>query len=76
MKNIPLADCTRRMGAPADWNHAEQGICHTIEICDREGWMMSGWQLSEAEIERLRNGGHLWLSIQGTCHPVISLQVA
>lgn len=76
MRNLELSDCTRRMGAPDDWDHERMGICHTIDICDRDGWMVSGWQPTPAEIEQLRRGASIWLMIRGEVHPVISLMVA
>ncbi|MHC2087201.1 hypothetical protein [Methylobacterium sp. CM6244] len=75
MISLPLADATRRMAAPEGWDHARDGICHTLEICDNDGWMISAWQPSPAEIERLRDGAPLFLHIQGTAHPVVALSI-
>lgn len=75
MNSLPLTNATRRLGAPANWNHELSGICHTLEICDREGWMISAWQPSPAELKRLNEGKPLFLHIQGTVHPVVGLAV-
>jgi hypothetical protein len=34
MNSVPLSDATRRLGAPPNWNHERDGICHTLEIVD------------------------------------------
>lgn len=75
MKSLPLADCTRRLGAPAGWDHERDGLCHTLEICDRDGFMISAWMPSAAELQRLNDGQPLFLHIQGVAHPVVALSV-
>lgn len=75
MIGLPLSNATRRMAAPEGWDHAVHGICHTLEIYDADGWMISAWQPSEAERERLLNGAPVLLFIQGTNHPVVSVEV-
>lgn len=75
MKPLPIADCTRRLGAPAGWDHEQSGICHTLEIADRDGFMVSSWQPTPVELERLRQGKPIYLGIQGRSHPVVFLMV-
>lgn len=75
MKSMQLTDCTRRLGAPPNWNHETDGICHTLEICDRDGFMISGWLPSDAERQRLAAGAPIFLHIQGRSHPVVGLTV-
>jgi len=75
MNSIPLIDATRRLGAPPNWNHETDGICHTLEICDRNGFMISGWMPTDAERKRIAEGGPIFLHIQGRAHPVVSLTV-
>jgi hypothetical protein len=75
MKALALKDCTRRLGAPPRWDHGWQGICHTLEICDRDGWMISAWRPTPAELARLNEGQPLFLHIAGTAHPVVALSV-
>jgi hypothetical protein len=72
----PLIAPTRRLSAPEKWDHAEQGLCHTLEILDHDGWMISAWTPSEAEIKRLLAGSPVLLMIKGTIHPVVALDVA
>lgn len=75
MNSIPLQDATRRLGAPQGWDHEHDGLCHTLEICDREGWMISAWRPTEAELKRLNAGEPLFLHIQGKAHPVVAMTV-
>lgn len=75
MNSIQLTDCTRRLGAPRNWNHETDGICHTLEICDRDGFMISGWMPTDAERKRIAEGAAIFLHIQGVSHPVVSLTV-
>jgi hypothetical protein len=75
VNSIQLSDATRRLGAPKDWNHETDGICHTLEICDRDGWMISAWRPTEAEIERIRRGAPIFLHVQGVSHPVVGFSI-
>ena len=65
----------RRLGAPRDWDHEEDGLCRTLEIIDRAGYMISAWQPTEAEKKRIVEGKVIMLWIKGTIHPVVSLTV-
>lgn len=75
MKSLPLTDATRRLGAPANWNHETDGICHTLEICDRDGFMISAWAPTDAERERIAKGAPIFLHIQGQTHPVVGFAI-
>lgn len=75
MNALPIVDCTRRLGAPKQWDHSKDGLCHTLEIVDRDGWMISAWQPTEAELKRIAEGKPVFLFIQGRVHPVVSLAV-
>jgi hypothetical protein len=75
MNSIPLTDATRRLGAPLNWNHETDGICHTLEICDRDGWMISAWMPTDAERQRIAEGAAVFLHIQGISHPVVGMSV-
>jgi len=72
---LPLADATRRLGAPEGWDHDRDGVCHTLEILDRDGWMVSAWSPTVEELRRLLNGKPIFLHIQGTHHPVVAITV-
>lgn len=75
MDAMPITNHTRRIGAPKNWNHAEQGLCHTLEVVDRDGWMISAWRPTPAELERLNAGQPVFLWIAGSVHPVVALSV-
>lgn len=75
MISLQITDATRRMGAPADWNHETDGICHTLEILDRDGVMISVWGLNEKERGKVAAGAPIILHIRGACHPVVALAV-
>jgi hypothetical protein len=75
MTPIPLENPDRRIGAPKDWDHAE-GLCHTIEVWDRDGYMISAWQPTPAEIKLINEGCPILLHISGRLHPVVALSVS
>lgn len=76
MRPIQLTNATRRLGAPVNWDHSKDGICHTLDVCDLGGYMISAWVPSENELKRLNEGKPIFLEIQGTRHPVVSLKVS
>jgi hypothetical protein len=79
MRTIPIKGCTRRIGATAGWDHEKDGLCHTIEVLDQEvdghNWMQTAWLPTVRELEQLNAGYPIILSILGTRHPVVSLQI-
>lgn len=75
MKSFPIAGHTRRLGAPSNWNHETDGICHTLEILDHDGEMISAWELTDAERQRVAAGAPIYLHIVGTVHPVVGFVV-
>lgn len=75
MNSVPLENPDRRLGAPRDWNHETDGICHTLDIWDRDGFMVSGWRPTPTELAKLNAGEPLFLHIQGRVHPVVAFSV-
>lgn len=76
MKSIPIANASRRIGAPANWDHSTDGLCHTIEVVDTDdGFMVSAWLPTPDELKRLNEGKPVLLSISGRFHPVVSVDV-
>lgn len=74
MKSLPIENATRRLGAPAGWDHERDGLCHTLEIVDTpDGFMLSAWQPTAAELAKLNAGEPLFLWIQGRTHPVVAI---
>jgi hypothetical protein len=76
MNSLPLEDPSRRIGAPRNWDHSRDGLCHTLEIWDRDGYMISAWLPTATELDLLNKGHPILLSISGTVHPVVSLAVS
>lgn len=79
MKSIPLEQPDRRLGAPKSWNHETDGICHTLDIWDRDGFMISGWLPTPTDLAKLNAGEPLFLHIgrtdsEGT-HPVLAFSI-
>lgn len=76
MRPMPLADATRQMVAPSDWDE-KNGKCETLDIHDAEidgsPVMISAWRLDEGELEKLAAGAPVYLRIWGTGHPVVSI---
>jgi len=65
---------TRVLGAPADWDNT-QGECVGLPIVDHpEGWMISQWRPTHEELRALIEGGSIRLWVQGTVHPVVSIE--
>lgn len=72
MKSVPLEKPDVRFGAPANWNHETDGICHTLDVWRRDGAWVSGWTPSPAELAKLNAGEPLFLHIFLDVHPVIA----
>jgi len=76
MNSMPLENPSRRIGAPREWDHSQAGLCHTLEVWDQDGYMISAWQPSPSELKQINEGHPILLWISGTVHPVVSLTVA
>ncbi len=77
-----IEGATRNLGAPPDWNESDPidpTKCHVLPIrdmmTDEGNFMVSAWEFTPAEIERLKAGETLKLGIRGTGHPVVFLAV-
>jgi len=74
---IPKA--TRYLGAPIGWKPDEHGDCAHLAIRDMATAagpaMMSLWEPTPAELERLNAGAKVSLLIVGNVHPPVSLGV-
>jgi hypothetical protein len=70
---------TRTLGAPWNWDNAKQGKCGSLPIRDIEttagATMESAWHPTPEEIEALRNGAPVILSVVGHIHPPVMLSV-
>lgn len=75
VKALDFEGATRRLGAPKDWNYEKDGICWGLDVIDHDGYMVSLWQPSPAELELLNQGKPVQLWVMGTGHPPVNLQV-
>jgi hypothetical protein len=70
---------TRHLKAPSDWNKDEDGPCGGLPIRDEKTTagpgMTSAWQPTVEEIERLKAGASVYLTVLGTVHPPVSMSV-
>jgi hypothetical protein len=74
---IPKAD--RYLGAPLGWKPDENGPCGHLAIRDMDTTagpaMMSLWEPTPDELERLNAGAKVSLLVVGTIHPPVSISV-
>lgn len=71
---------TRNMGAPKGWEEARDGVCVGLPIRDdkRENGgnvMISSWQPTPEEIEKLIAGAPVLLMVLGINHPPVHIDV-
>lgn len=76
-----IEGATRYLGAPKGWDPAKSGECSHLAILDAElkdgtRVMISAWEPTPAEIERMAAGKPLYLQIVGGAHPPVALWVA
>lgn len=74
-----IQNATRNLGAPADWNKAESGPCGGLPIRDEDTTagrgMVSAWFPTPEEIERIKEGAPIYLTVLGTVHPPVAIGV-
>lgn len=74
-----IAHATRYLGAPRDWDKATEGPCGSLAIRDEQTTagpgMTSAWQPTPDEIERIKAGASIHLTVLGTVHPPVSMSV-
>lgn len=77
---VRLGDETRSIGKPVDWDEAELGICDALSVHDSQlgsaNIMTSAWKPDAEELRILNSGGHVFLGVFGTRHPVVHLYAA
>jgi len=78
IKRIHGADVI--FGVPPDWDKATMGECMGLPVRTvktPEGtYMVSAWEPTPAEMQRMVDGEPLYLWIRGAVHPVVSVTVA
>lgn len=74
-----IANATRELGKPADWNEQTDAHCQTLPIRDVEiegiRFMLSAHEPTPEEIAAILAGQPIILGIQGMTHPVCFLAV-
>ncbi|MDE2467738.1 MAG: hypothetical protein KGL35_03105 [Bradyrhizobium sp.] len=74
-----IQGATRSLGAPRDWDKDANGPCGTLAIRDEKttagDGMTSAWLPTSEEIERIREGAPIYLTVIGKFHPPVSMSV-
>lgn len=69
----------RPLGAPSDWNEAENGHCGGLFVRREDvagvPFMRSAWEASPADAGLLLAGARVHLGVAGLTHPVVQLSV-
>ncbi len=76
----PIKNQTRNLGKPADWDEQKLGPCGSLPIVDAilpggARCMVSAWKPTESELALLNEGGLVYLTVVGTVHPPVAMQV-
>lgn len=72
MINLAIDGATRRIGKSQGY----KGLCvRDFEFGDGTPAMMTAWQPTPSEIAKIVSGETIYLTILGTAHPPILLQV-
>lgn len=74
-----IQNATRVLKAPSDWDRDKDGHCGGLPIRDEpttagQG-MTSAWFPTPEEIERIKDGAPIYLTVLGTVHPPVSMGV-
>lgn len=65
-----IANATRRLGAPKDWDDTKNGACAALSIRDVDGACESAWEPDPAELAKLSRGASVVLRVWGGQPPV------
>lgn len=65
-----IEDATHRLGKPEGWDDEDDNVAH-LWIRQEDGIFMSSWEPTPAELEVLKAGGSIRLSIVGGQPPVM-----
>jgi hypothetical protein len=71
---------SRVLGAPVDWDEARDGICGGLAVKDQpnehgQNQMISAWEPTPEELERLAAGAKVLLWVVGSVHPPVMVTV-
>jgi hypothetical protein len=73
-----VSNATHVLGKPKDWKVEEPGHCSLAvreEKTTAGPGMTSAWFPTPEEIERIRNGAPIYLTVVGEVHPPVSMSV-
>jgi hypothetical protein len=74
-----INNATRVLGAPKDWNRDANGPCGNLPIRDEATTagpgMTSAWFPTPEEIERIKDGAPIYLTVLGSVHPPVDVSV-
>ncbi|MCR4340138.1 MAG: hypothetical protein NUW01_09680 [Gemmatimonadaceae bacterium] len=74
-----ISGFTRFLGAPRDWDEAKDGHCGGLAIRDEKTTaglgMTSAWFPTPEEIERIKAGAPIYLTVLGQVHPPVCMAV-
>ena len=74
-----IAAFTRLLGAPAGWQPSTQGPCGHLAIRDEPTsagpGMTSAWEPTPDELDRLKRGAPVLLTVLGAVHPPVDVRV-
>lgn len=72
MKPIEFEQQTTVLGPPRGW---ARGECGALPVQMVEGTLQSYWKPTPEEIEALKNGGHIRLTVHSHAHPPVWVDV-
>lgn len=74
-----IAGANKFHGAPANWSEEENGLCGVLptadHVIDGVPFMVSAWEPLPDELERLRQGAHIFLGVSSVRHPVVFISI-
>jgi hypothetical protein len=74
-----IEGATRNLGEPANWDRDAHGLCSILPVRDDDTsagpGMTSVWFLTSEEIERIKLGAPIYLTVFGRVHPPVAMSV-
>ena len=76
MNQVHQGDNSWDLGAPPNWDNTVVP-CLTLNVTERNGFLVSRWQPTEAEKKLIASGAlvNLWVDADKSSHPVVGLSV-
>ncbi len=75
MRPLKNRYCNRSLAKPADWDVKRDGTCNTLPCCADGGSFHSWWLPNPAEVESIRAGRPIMLTVFGGSHPPVAVSV-